>query len=225
VIGPTIGCCRRLLPWLFARTSCRAHQRRNSALFTDNERCGEPVPRQHVHSPPNDHGWNSVKRVEQVLHLGPYALWLWRAAPAAGGAAEVVQVRELVVVEAERSRNRLEDLGRRPACAALLEADVVVDADAGKLGELLPAQARHPAPPERGEADVFRSQACTARMQELTEVGALAHGSSMRAASPPRVAPPVPGTPVRGSTILWLAVDRARRITRVTDDPKKGARR
>jgi hypothetical protein len=160
-----------------------------------------------------------------VLHLGPDAFWLWRAAPAAGRAAQVVQVRELVVVEAECSRDRFYDLGRRLACAALLQADVVVDADADKLGELLPAQARHSAPPERGEADVSRPQACTARLQELTELAALVHGSSMRARSRPSVALRVPRTPVRGSTVLWLAVGRARRIARVTDDPRKGGRR
>jgi hypothetical protein len=116
----------------------------------DPERRREPVPREDVHPPSEDHGRDAVECVEQAPDLRPDALGLWRAAPAGGGAGEVVQVRELVVVEAEGLRDRLQDLVRRLAGAALLEADVLVDADAGELGELLSAQAGHPAPPVRG---------------------------------------------------------------------------
>lgn len=47
-------------------------------------------------------------------------------------------------VEAERPRERVEHLGGRLGGPALFEADVVVDADPGELGQFLAAQPADP---------------------------------------------------------------------------------
>ena len=59
-------------------------------------------------------------------------------------------MRDGVVVEAQRAGEGVEDLLGRMGVAALLEPDVVVDADACEQRELLAPQAGHPAPAQVG---------------------------------------------------------------------------
>ena len=66
---------------------------------------------------------------------------------------------------------------------ALLEPDVVVDADPRELGELLAPQARDAAPAVVGQADVLGLQAGATGAEEVTE---LCHADSV-ARRPPRV--------------------------------------
>src|SRR5690242_5168329 len=71
--------------------------------------------------------------------------------------------------EAQRPRQRIDCRDRRVHRAALLEADVPVDADAGELGHLLTPQPRGAPSPSAGKADRFRRQPLAARPQEITE--------------------------------------------------------
>lgn len=106
-------------------------------------------------------GWQRTAPVN-LLGLGP-------APPLrTGPVGEGVQVGALGVLEVERGGQGVEDLCGGAAAAALLQAGVVVHADPGQPGELLPAQPGHPAGP-RGrlvEPGPLRAQPGTCRAQE-----------------------------------------------------------
>ena len=82
--------------------------------------------------------------------------------------------------------------------AALFEADVVVDADTGQLGELFSAQSGHPAPGgHRLQTHILRTQSGPPGAQELTQRGVPFHEDQygVRPAGEPgsagpRLAPP-----------------------------------
>ena len=96
-----------------------------------------------------------------------------RATPSAGGglvAGQVEQVVALVVGEAQRPGQRAEQLGRRLAAAALLEADDVVDRHAGEHGHLFPAQAGGAPAGAVGDADLGRADRLAAAAQEVGEL-------------------------------------------------------
>jgi hypothetical protein len=86
-----------------------------------------------------------------------------------------MQVDALGVVEREDARDRIENVVGRVRRAALLEAHVIVDADACEGGKLLPSEAAHSAAAECADADRLGAYAPTPVLQELTESGALAH--------------------------------------------------
>lgn len=108
-------------------------------------------------------------------------------------AGEVAEVCPLGVFELKRPGDCLEDLLGRMGRAALLEADVVIDADARELGKLLAAQPRDAAAAEGGQADLPRAQPVAAGFQELPQLGALVHPASMPSPGRPRVALAIPG--------------------------------
>ncbi|GAA1658851.1 hypothetical protein GCM10009733_065670 [Nonomuraea maheshkhaliensis] len=70
-------------------------------------------------------------------------------------ARQTPQVGGGVLVEPQNPGQRFEHLRRGVAVAALLQAQVVVGADARERSDLLAAQAGHPAQPVRGEAGVL----------------------------------------------------------------------
>lgn len=74
-----------------------------------------------------------------------------RSAGASGGEAEEVGV----VVELEDASDRFEHLGGRVAVAPLLQAQVVLDADAGEHCDLFSAQAGNAANTEHGDAHLL----------------------------------------------------------------------
>lgn len=80
----------------------------------------------------------------------------------ARGACEEAQVVALPVGEAQRSGHGNQDALRDVAATALLQPHVVVEADAGELGEFLAPESRHPPAPEIGQPDVTRLQASAA---------------------------------------------------------------
>ncbi|GII34393.1 hypothetical protein Pmi06nite_78350 [Planotetraspora mira] len=103
--------------------------------------------------------------------------------PAASGGAvrprEIVQVGVLRGVQAQRPADRVEHrVGHLPA-ASLFQADVVVGADAGQLGDLFAAQAGDAAPAVTGETDVLGTEAGAPRPKEVAELGI--HPSSLGA--------------------------------------------
>jgi len=71
-------------------------------------------------------------------------------------AGESVQVRGGVGVQLQHRGQRVEHLRGRMVVAALFQPQVIVAADAREQRQFLAAKARDPAPPARGQADVFR---------------------------------------------------------------------
>lgn len=76
------------------------------------------------------------------------------------------------LAEAQRTRQRIDGRDRRADGAALLEADVPVDADAGELGDLLAAEPRGAPPLPCGKADRLRRQLFAAGAEEIAEFDA-----------------------------------------------------
>ena len=68
-----------------------------------------------------------------------------RCALEVGDPDEIEEMRAFGFIELQRPTDGVEDLVRNSACVAALEPGVVLDADIGKEGHLLPPQARHPA--------------------------------------------------------------------------------
>ena len=96
------------------------------------------------------------------------------------------------LVQQQGAGQLADDLGRRSADPPLLEPDQVVGADVDQLGELLTAQARHPAADSGWQADELGRDLCPARAQEGAELLGATHASSM----PPAccLVTPIPGT-------------------------------
>jgi hypothetical protein len=65
------------------------------------------------------------------------------------------QVLTRIRVELQRLRETLQNLVGRPPAPALLEAEVVLRADAGETGDLIPPQPGDPASAVAEKADVF----------------------------------------------------------------------
>ncbi len=76
--------------------------------------------------------------------------------PAGTVAHQTPQIGGGVLVEPQDPGQRFDHLRRGVAVAALLQAQVVVGADARERRDLLAAQAGHPAQPVHGEAGVLR---------------------------------------------------------------------
>ena len=62
-----------------------------------------------------------------------------------GGPGQVEQVRPLGLIQLQRADQRVQHRLRDAAQIAPLQPGVVLDADPGQLGDLRPAQTRHPA--------------------------------------------------------------------------------
>ena len=90
-----------------------------------------------------------------------------------------------VVVELQRAREALEHLFRRSVVAALLQAHVVVDAEARERRELFAAQSRHAAPVVLLETDVLRPDPLPASPEKL--------GQLMRTRHPRKFVPALTG--------------------------------
>ncbi len=117
-----------------------------------------------------------------------------------------------VVVEAQRAGERVEHLLGRMRVAALLEPDVVVDADAGEQRELLAPQAGHPAPAQVGQSDVVGRDERAPGAEELAEpVVRVAHGvlDATARARPRRWPWRSPGRRLLVVAGLWLAGARS----------------
>jgi hypothetical protein len=93
-------------------------------------------------------------------------------------------VAALGLVEQQRPRERLDDLRRRPADAALLQTHQVVGADVGELGELLAAQAGDAATGPAVEPRELRGYARAAAAQELPQLGGALHRTDCDACAP-----------------------------------------
>ncbi|GHH80558.1 hypothetical protein GCM10018793_35930 [Streptomyces sulfonofaciens] len=69
-----------------------------------------------------------------------------------------MQVALGVRVEPEGARRAVQHLVGRPLVTALLQAQVVLHADAGEQGDLLAARPRHPPPGPRRQAGLLGAQ-------------------------------------------------------------------
>jgi hypothetical protein len=78
----------------------------------------------------------------------------------------------LGLAEAQRTRQSVDGGDRGADGAALLEADIPVDADAGELGDLLAAEARGAPPAACGQPDRLRRQLFAAGAEEIAEFDA-----------------------------------------------------
>ena len=145
------------------------------------DRGGEPVPRDDVGVVPDDVRGRVGDRVEQVLQRRAQPGGRVRAGPARR-VREAVQVGVLVGVQPQRPRDRVEDLGGHPVRGALLQPDVVGDAHARELRQLLAPQARDAAAgPVGGDPGVLGAQPGPPRLEELAEFGVARHaGEAIR---------------------------------------------
>lgn len=80
---------------------------------------------------------------------------------------QVSEVRGRVLVELQCPCDTVHDLIGRSSFAALLNAQVVVDADACQCRDFLAAQSGDPAAPPAGESDVGRLELFTSVAEEL----------------------------------------------------------
>src|SRR5690606_33210213 len=112
-------------------------------------------------------------------------------APARGGRGELQQVLRRGLVELEHARERLHDLHRRVAVAPLLEAQVVVGADAGEQRHLLATQTRDAADARGGQPDVLRAYELATGSQVLPQL-VVGHVSTVRRRHPALPGPPAP---------------------------------
>ena len=87
-----------------------------------------------------------------------------------GRTGEAEKVGVLVLVEAQRARDGLQDLLGRVDVAALLEPRVPGDADSGELRDLLAAQPRRPAPPDQRQADLLGRDPRATAAQEVRQL-------------------------------------------------------
>jgi len=148
-MSPTPGTRKVLAPLTEARTSCRAHSRRNSAL-----------------------------RMVSSPTIAVARGWVGSVATAA-----------LLVVEAERGGERVQDVVGRAYLPALFHPLVVVGAQPGQQGQFLAAQAGDLAPAARLQADVAGAQPAAPGPQEITELPRVRMGHA--ASVPPGRAPKV----------------------------------
>src|SRR5262249_13745852 len=110
-------------------------------------------------------------RVDEIHGAGARHIGTRGATPPrrASRPRQVVQVRTLVVVQVERTRDGVDHRLRRIGALALLQARVVRRADAGKLGQLLAGQPRHATRAVRNYADVLWAEARPTASEELSE--------------------------------------------------------
>src|SRR5690606_13251129 len=142
---------------------------------------------------------------------------------------ETEQVRAGVGVEPQRAGERLQHLRRRVALAALLEADVVVDADAGDRGHLLAAEPGHPPVTERRQPGLLRGDPRTAGPQVVPEQvlghrtddndGVLGEGGCVA----PRLGAAFLAPVVRGSVEAWTPTPPGRSFS--SPAPRAGSAR
>jgi hypothetical protein len=110
------------------------------------QRVAEAVGAEDVHPSVAHQGRRAGHRVEHALYTRADPL---RRPATAGPSRRVLRTREieemspLRVVQLKRAGKRLENAFRDSGKVAALEAGVVVDADPGEDGDLLPAQSRN----------------------------------------------------------------------------------
>ena len=73
-------------------------------------------------------------------------------------------------LQLERASDAGQDLGRHPNVPALFEPGVPGEADAGEVGDLLPAQARRAAAGPAAEADGRRRDPGPAALEEVAQL-------------------------------------------------------
>jgi hypothetical protein len=135
------------------------------------EQCaGHAVAGQDVPAAADDHGRDVGQRFQHPVQAGPHPLRRHRAASCASGPGQGKEVVALRIGQAQRPANGVQHGIGRVEAAAALQADVVVHAHPGELGDLLPAQARHAAGTRlRGQAGLFGGDPGPAGAQELPE--------------------------------------------------------
>lgn len=126
------------------------------------------------------HDRRRVDRVEDQLDPRPQPRR--RRPPAhvgeAGGSHEILEVGALVPIEAQRPRDGVQDLVRDAGRVPSLETRVVLDADPGEQGDLVTSQPGDAATSARRQAGRFGGDACSARRQELADLGHGVHEPS-----------------------------------------------
>jgi len=140
---------------------------------------GAAVPGQDV-----ERAIGRVGRERQRVEDGLYRCRRRRGRRARRGRRRLVpgqheRVRALLGAEPERTRDRVERVGRRADVSTLLEPRVPGDAHAGELRDLLAAQARRAPPATAGrQPDLRRRQLAAPVAQELGERGPAARARS-----------------------------------------------
>ena len=169
---------------------------------------GERVEGEHVHPPPEDERGDRRPALEQPQHSGRTRSGRSRGRAQAGGRTRERRADARgVVVERQRAGERVEHLLGRMGVAALLEPDVVVDADAGEQRQLLAPQARHPAAAEVGSPT--SSGVTSARRARRNSPSRLCVSPMpswmLRRGASAKVALAVPRSATPGRPGLWLA--------------------
>ncbi|GHA75662.1 hypothetical protein GCM10010345_92320 [Streptomyces canarius] len=122
------------------------------------------------------------------------------------GAGQVVEVGAFGLVQMQGARDRVEDFFGGSGEVAALQADVVVDADAGEHRDFLAAQPGHaPVAAVGGQPRLLRGDLGAARGQEVADVALGTHALQARREPRMRGVLSVPGTAVP-STRAWPAL-------------------
>jgi hypothetical protein len=103
--------------------------------------------------------------------------------PVFRGASQVEKVHPLGLVQAERTRDRLEDTLRNARQVAALHPVVIVDADPGQGGDLLAPQSWDLSRSVGGEADLGGSDLRAQRREEVPYLGLCVHGFETKPAA------------------------------------------
>jgi hypothetical protein len=126
------------------------------------------------------HVGGGADRVDDPLHAGADPLLARGSAAAgrrAGGSGEVEEVSALCLIEAKGLGERFENTVGDADQIAALDPRVVLDADAGELGDLAAAQARNTALPVGGYPSLLRRDLRPPGAEELADLGFAVHGS------------------------------------------------
>lgn len=137
-----------------------------------------------------DEGGRGGPAVDQVLDARAHPLRAGgptRGIP--GRAGERVHVDAGVGFEPQGAGDAVEDLVGGVPVAALFQTQVVLGADAGEEGDLLPAQTGHPSAVSGGQSHIPRAHLFAAGSQVVTQLACCCHESQGRSRRLPHPVP------------------------------------
>jgi hypothetical protein len=127
------------------------------------------VARKHIHAVIHDERGRSLDQIEDAQKLRSHAplRGLRRSTTSTG---KPIQVRPFGVVQSEHPRQRIENLIGRLCGAALFETNVVIDADARQVSDLLAPQPVDAAIPVDGNSDRRRIDPGPPNSQKVRQI-------------------------------------------------------
>jgi hypothetical protein len=138
-------------------------------LEIEKEGTRASVPRQDVPSTPQDKCGDRIRLIEQASQQRTYRFGSGRGIKDRLTKRELKELHPLGGIEPQHARKVVENTGRHPYRAFLLEPRVPGRADAGQLRNFFTPQARRPPPIGRGQADIGGCDASTPIAQKVAQ--------------------------------------------------------